>query len=482
MKILTNILINTNGNKLKLADIYFSNKIKEVRFRSDEFNWTDVNTKEKRRKVTSQISKVIYPKNAKVINGNFNLVIPGTIDPHVHFDTPGFEFREDFEHASTAAAYGGVTTIIDMPCTSVPAVTSLKNFREKLKVVKNRSLIDFAFWGGVSGTALKDSASLRKNIFDLAGAGVAGFKVYTISGMKDFTDLTYEQIEKAARIIKQTGKPVAVHAEDKNIVVKKRNYFKSKNINTWQAYCSARNVRAESKAVSRLIEIAKKTKANVHIVHLSSKAALDKIRKAQNEGVPITTETCPQYLFFTQNDFENDKIRNFLKTAPPVKFEKDKTALWRGLKNGSIRFVTTDHAGTIPSKEKTSDNFWEVYGGIPGVEHRVPFLFSEGFLKGKLSLEQTVRLLSTNAAGYYKLEGKGQIAKDYDADFALINLWKTEKIKARKMHSKGKYTPFENVEFNCVVELTILRGNIIMNDKAEPEEDIGYGKFIKIKE
>lgn len=481
MKVLKNILLNTNDNNLRIADIYFSEKIKEIRFRSEEFNWTDVNTKEKRKKIAAEPAKVKYPKNFKTINGNFNLVIPGTIDPHVHFDTPGFEFREDFEHASTAAAYGGVTSIIDMPCTSVPAVTSLKNFREKLKLIKNRSLIDFAFWGGVSGTALKDSASLRKNIFDLADAGVAGFKVYTISGMKDFTNLTYEQIEKVARIIRQTGKPVAVHAEDKNIVVKKRNYFRANNINTWQAYCSARNVRAESKAVVRLIEIAKKTKVKVHIVHLSSKAALDKIRKAQNEGVSITTETCPQYLFFTQEDFENDKIRNYLKTAPPVKFEKDKIALWRGLKNGSIRFVTTDHAGTVPSKEKTSDNFWEVYGGIPGVEHRVPFLFSEGFLKGKFSLEKTVRLLSTNAAEYYKLEGKGQIAKNYDADFALINLWKTEKIKARKMHSKGKYTPFEDLDFNAVIEKTILRGNLIVNRKGNTEKSIGYGKFIKIK-
>ncbi|GBD91056.1 allantoinase [bacterium BMS3Abin04] len=482
MKVFKNILLNTNDNYLRIADIYFSTKIKEVRFRSDEINWTEISTKEKRKKVISQIVKVNYPQNIKVISGNFNLIIPGAIDPHVHFDTPGFEFREDFEHASTAAAFGGVTTIVDMPCTSIPAVTSQKNFQVKLKEVKERSLVDFAFWGGVSGTALTDISLLRKNIFDLVDAGVAGFKVYVTSGMKDFTELTYDEIEQVAKIIMQTDKPMAVHAEDKNLIINKKKYFQTKGINSWEAYCSVRNIRVESKAVEKLVEIAKKTKAKFHIVHLSSKAALDKIRKAQSENIQITTETCPQYLFFTQKDFENDEIRNYLKTAPPVKFEKDKIALWRGLKNGSIKFVTTDHAGTVPSKEKTSNNFWEVYGGIPGVEHRVPFLFSEGFLKGRLSLEQTVKLLSTNAAEFYKIDRKGKIEKNYDADFAVIDLWKSEKVKACNMHSKGKYTPFENVEFKASVEKTILRGDIIMDKKGNPEEKTGYGKFIKIKE
>ena len=100
MKVFKNILLNTSDNYLRIADIYFSTKIKEVRFRSDEINWTEISTKEKRKKVISQIVKVNYPQNIKVISGNFNLIIPGAIDPHVHFDTPGFEFREDFEHAS----------------------------------------------------------------------------------------------------------------------------------------------------------------------------------------------------------------------------------------------------------------------------------------------------------------------------------------------------------------------------------------------
>ncbi|MDX1702294.1 MAG: dihydroorotase family protein, partial [Melioribacteraceae bacterium] len=177
----------------------------------------------------------------------------------------------------------------------------------------------------------------------------------------------------------------------------------------------------------------------------------------------------------------NAEIRNYLKTAPPVKHSEDLTCLWNGLKNGSISFVTTDHAGCDPQKEKVSDNFWEVYGGIPGVEHRVPYLFSEGFLKQKLSLSKTIELLSTNVAECFNLTSKGRIEENYDADFALIDLWTEDSIEAERMHSKGKYTPFEGLRVNAVVDKTFLRGNMVMNKEGETEKGIGYGNYINVK-
>ena len=170
-----------------------------------------------------------------------------------------------------------------------------------------------------------------------------------------------------------------------------------------------------------------------------------------------------------------------MKTAPPVKFEEDKEALWKGLEDGSILFVATDHAGCDPEKEKSSNNFSEVYGGIPGAEHRVPFLFSEGFLKDKLTLERTIHVLSTNVADHFKLKSKGRIEEDYDADISLIDLWNSEIITASNMHSKGKYTPFEGVRFNATVEKTFLRGNLIMS-KEEKIDKLFFGRFISVKE
>ncbi|RJP61946.1 MAG: dihydroorotase [Ignavibacteriales bacterium] len=479
MKKITNIFINTKENKLRLAEIIFSDIIEEIKFLSDEIDWKNIKDKISLDEFKSKNKKEYDDENA--IDGNFSLLMPGAIDPHVHFDTPGFEFREDFEHASTAAAYGGVTTIIDMPCTSLPPVTDLKNFETKLDVVRNRSLIDFAFWGGVRRQDFDNLQKLEKQIIELSEAGVAGYKVYVISGMEEFSDLTYEQIEQAAQIIKQTGKPMAVHAEDKSLVVSRRESFQKENKNSWKEYCIARDVESERKAIEQIKNISEKTGCRTHIVHLSSKAGMEIIRTAAKEHVKLTSETCPHYLYFTQSDFENDIIKNPLKTAPPVKFEEDQNELWKALKNNELEFVTTDHAGCNPIDEKQFDNFWKVYGGIPGVEHRVPFLFSEGFLQNRLTLEQTIKLLSTNAARFFNLADKGKLSENKDSDFTLIDLWNSQVISAENMHSKGKYTPFEDITFNAVVKKTYLRGEEIMNRDNNTFGKIGFGRFVEIK-
>jgi len=480
IKILKNVFLSTNENQLKIVDIQFADRIEKIIYRtSKDLDWKEIDSTEKRNKLVQQIKESEYPSDNKIYDGEFLVVIPGGIDSHVHFNTPGFEDRDDFEHGSTAAAFGGVTTVIDMPCTSLPPVTNKNNFEAKLTALKNRSLIDYSFYGGVCGNDFDNNINIEEQIKDLADKGVAAFKTYLISGMSTFADLDEERILQTAKWIKNTNKSMAVHAEDKKMIIDRTAISKSAGQNNWQAYCAARDDKAEAKAIKLLVKIAEKTGCRIHVVHLSSKLGLDIIREAQSLGLKVTSETCPQYLFFTQKDFNNSKISAYLKTAPPLKNEIDREALWEGLKDGTLSFVVTDHAGCNPEKEKSSKNFWEVYGGIPGVEHRVPFLFSEGFLKDKLTLSQTIKLLSSNVADYFYLESKGYIKEGYDADFALINLWDKKVINSKEMHSKGKYTPFEGITFNAVVEKTFLRGNLIMNRTGKSEQSIGYGKFIK---
>ncbi|MEW6196363.1 MAG: dihydroorotase [Bacteroidota bacterium] len=468
-----NILVSAAGNKLQLCDLIYDSKIVEIRPKIEQlFDWDDLKEKDSRDNILNSFTQTGETQN-------YLLAIPGAIDSHVHFDTPGFEFREDFEHGSKAAASGGVTMIIDMPCTSIPPVTSLENFQTKLKSLQGRSMIDYAFWGGISGKNFNES-EIQENIYQLAHNGVAGFKVYFISGMELFTDLTERQLEIAARIIEKTGKPLAVHAEDKELVSAREMKFKNTNRNDWKAYCESRDARSEAVAIDKLISVARKVNCKIHVVHLSSRMGLEQIRKAQTSKLNFTTETCPHYLFFTQKDFENEKIKNYLKTAPPVKCEKDLEALWKGLGDGSILFVVTDHAGCNPEQEKSSQNFMEIYGGIPGVEHRIPFLFSEGFQKGKLSLETTINLVSTNIASYFNIPKKGKLESGFDADFCLIDLWCENKITSGKMKSKGKYTPFENVVFNAAVSCTYLRGKKIFDADLPVEDSFDYGKFIQV--
>lgn len=481
-KSIHNVFICYKQNSLQLVNIYFSKTAQKISpIISRSIDWRDVSSASKRKRFIANLELASSSDDSKILDGNFLLLIPGGIDPHVHFDTPGFEFRDDFEHASSAAAWGGTTTIIDMPCTPLPPVTSLQYFRSKLKAVKNRSVIDFCFWGSVCGTDFENKNDIRKQIARLCASGVAGFKAYLISGMDTFTDLTFKQMLEAARIIKDDNMILAVHAEDKHRIMTRMNRYQKNNQNDWKAYCNARDDAAEEWAIKTLIEVAKKTDCRIHIVHLSSAKGLEQVRKAQKMGLKFTAETCPHYLCFTQKDFDNKKISNFLKTAPPVKNATDRKELWKGLSDGSLSFVTTDHAGCNPKKEKSSKNFWEVYGGIPGVEHRVPFLFSEGFFKGKLSLQKTIELLSTNAAEFFNLSQKGKLEVGKDADFALINLWTTETIKSRNMHSKGKYTPFEDFIFNARVEKTFLRGQLVMDRQNNFIGKPGIGKFIRIR-
>lgn len=478
LKILTNVFICTSGNDLQLVEIHFRDRIEQVLPRiSFTIPWHDVDEKGKVYAIHNQLPNRQLDAHAQIIDANFLLLIPGAIDAHVHFNTPGFEHRDDFVHGSLAAAAGGVTTVIDMPCTSLPPVTTVANLTTKLGAIVQNSLVDFALWGGIAGNDLADSNVAQAQVFELADAGVAGFKAYLISGMDTFGDVTVRQMWQIAEWVRLTGRPLAVHAEDKTYITVRESLLREAGRNDWRAYCEARSVAAEAKAVADMVRIARATDCAVHIVHLSSKTALELIRVAQQDGVPISAETCPHYLYFTQDDFQNPDIANYLKTAPPVKHAVDREALWEGLNDGSLLFVSTDHAGCNPAEEKTTNNFWNVYGGIPGVEHRVPFMLSEGFLGKRLSLFRTIELLSTNVAAYFNLSHrKGTIVPGKDADFALVDLWDEQIVRARQMHCKGKYTPFEGAVWKAVVHTTFVRGKIVFSRQYEVEARPGDGR------
>ena len=467
-KIINAIL--SRGNRTVLCDILYRSHIVDVIEKEDVPCTPAALTDYIRSKRT------IRSDSTDCIDANYCIVLPGAIDPHVHYDDPGFEWREDFYTGTLSAAFGGVTTVADMPCTSIPAVTDAQNFRQKLKVISKKAVTDFALWGGVSGTEFDDN-TVKNNMRELKEQGVIGFKTYLISGMKDFTSLTPSQLEEVALIAKDLDMLVAVHAEDKGFVERMCAEFQRENRNEITHYCQTRGIEAEILAIRTVIEIAQKTGTHFHVVHLSSKRGLELIEEAQASGIHITTETCPHFLAFTQEDFE--KQGSILKTAPPVKFEEDKKALWDGLKNGTISFVATDHAGCDYPREKFTGNIWTDYAGIPGSELMVPFIFSEGFLDEKLSLYQTQRILSENAAKNYGLDTyKGSICIGKDADFVLIDPLEKTKVDQEKLHSKGKYSPFHDRVFKCRIEKIILRGNVII-DHTNLLVDPGFGSYYK---
>ncbi len=447
MKLIKNALIpNLKNDDLQKADILFNDKIVEI-------------------------SKNIQTDLAEeIIDLKEKLLLPGVIDAHVHFNDPGYNHHEDFTTGTMAAAFGGVTTVIDMPCTSVPPVTNVSNLKKKLSVIKSKALVDFALWGGIRGN---DYSFNFSRIDKLWNQGVVGFKIYTISGMDSFSELTYQQIDEIFSHYQDADLLFAFHAEDKKIIEDALKNVSKDALKKVETYIKTRPIEAEFKAVKEILSLNKNN--NIHFVHISSKKAADHILNKKSRFVSF--ETCPHYLEFTQTDLL--KLKGRLKTAPVVKYNEDRDFLRNILQNGKLDFVTTDHAGCDYEKEKELNDFSKVYNGIPGTELMAVYIVSEFYLKGKISIKRTVEILSENQAkryGLYPLKGSLQLGTD--ADFTVIDLNSQYFVDERKLHSKGKYSPFVGRTFDCSVYMTVVRGNkVFKNDKIMVKP--GYGNWIR---
>lgn len=273
------------------------------------------------------------------------LVLPGGIDPHVHFDDPGYTHREDFYHGTCAAASGGITTAIDMPCTSIPPVTNLENLKHKLSVIEKKAVVDYGLYGGASCQSFEEGFSLY---MEELSTRVMGFKTYFISGMESFGRLNHYQFKTVLEKAAELGVPVLLHAEDYDYVTAATSIVEREG-NTPRHYYLSRPETAEHIATAAAAEIAAAVGADLHIVHVSS---ADTIEILNAKGV--TAETAPHYLEFDIEDFE--KTGSALKTTPPVKSPPNKHDLWRLLSNGRIRFVASDHA-PCPESEKKPDPY-----------------------------------------------------------------------------------------------------------------------------
>jgi allantoinase len=430
---------------------------------------------EKIREILPQSSK--YPSDAQVIDAKDMLVLPGAIDPHVHFNTPGYTEREDFEMGTKSAAAGGVTTVIDMPDTSIPCVTDKKNLDAKLSVIEKMAVVDFALWGGVSGNIYREG-NWQRSMRDLKQAGVVGFKSYLISGMAGFAHLLPLDLIEVMRFAKELGSIVGLHAEDRELVVSLQALMQTSGRRDPMAYYEARKDPAEENGARFGVAIARETGTSLHIVHVGSAGAGLAIAEAKKDGFDITGETCAHYLEFNCDDLE--KFGSVLKTAPVVKTKKDNAKLWEFIGDGTLDFFASDHA-PCSKADKETGSIWTDYGGISGTEVLLPYAFSEGYAKGRLTLAKLVEVTSKNAAKRFHLyPRKGEIAAGSDADLVLIDPKKKWKVKGEKFESKGKLTPFEGMEFTGKVVRTIVRGQTVYEDGKGVVAKAGYGKWIRV--
>jgi len=394
-------------------------------------------------------------KAEKTIDIKGKIVLPGLIDAHVHMRDPGFTYKEDFRSGTAAAAAGGFTTVLDMPNTK-PQTNTVKAFKNKIRIGENKCLVDFGLHAG---------ADNPEQIKKLAALKPSSFKIFMDLFDDNFLMNIFNILSKLEKI-NGNKTVISLHAEDREIVNQYTNIMKSKNLNP-VLYVNARPALAEEIAISKAIEIAKKLDLNIHICHVSTKKSLNLIKKAKLDGNNITSEVTPHHLFLDSSYFE--KFGTFTKTNPPLRNKLSKINIMDIYKTD---IIGTDHAPhTITEKEK---NIWDAPPGIPGLETILPLLLTE-INRGNFTFNELLRVLCKNPAYIFNIKNKGFIKEGMDADFVIVDMKKEGIINPEKFHSKAHYSPFDGFKVKGMPIMTILRGNIVM-DQGKVLEN--HGKYV----
>ncbi len=394
-------------------------------------------------------------------------IFPGAIDPHVHFDDPGYTYREDFLTGTSFAAQGGVTTVIDMPCTSIPPVTDRRSLTEKLEHINQKAIVDYGLFGGVSQQSFDED--FPNNLISMH-QDILGVKTYFLSGMDSFRHLDHYSFKRVLIEAKNLNIPVLLHAEDRSYVLKATEHEMEVG-DSPRHYYNSRPETAENLAVISAMLLQRETDADLHIVHIGSAKAASLLSPPN-----FTGETCAHYLEFNIEDFES--IGSPLKCAPVVKSSTNAFDLWGLLRNKMISFVASDHAPS-PKEEKNTGSIWTDYGGMPGTGLMMPFMFSEGYTKNLLSLDRLTEVTSLEAAKRYRIDDrKGSIELGKDADFCIIDPDMTWTIRGKEFLSKGKITPFEGREFVGRVVATFVRGRVVYILGKGIATEPGWGQLL----
>lgn len=404
-------------------------------------------------------------------------VCPGAIDPHTHIKMPfmGTYSADDWRTGTIAAVASGVTTLLDFAIQ--PRSTSLRQTWETwMKHAEGQAIVDYGFH-----MAITDFSEERgREISGLVAEGVSTLKVFlAYKGGLMVDDNAYFRILQVA---KETGILTMVHCENGDMIdVLQRQHIAEGKVGP-KYHALSRPIQCEVEAVTRTIAMAEYLAHPVFIVHLSAAEALEAIRRAQDRGVPVLTETCPQYLVLTEEVYDApgfDAAKYVC--SPPIRSARHRDAMWNGVRQGGIALVSSDHCpfNLVGQKDMGRDDYTKIPNGVPGVETLVPLLFSEGVSKGRISLSRFVEAVSTAPAKIFGLfPAKGSIAVGSDADLMLIDPGKKVHLTQKALHQNVDYTPYEGVEVTGYPVCTISRGEVVFRD-GKPLGRPGRGRFLR---
>ena len=391
------------------------------------------------------------PADASVTDFGRSAILPGLVDSHVHINEPGRTDWEGFATATRAAAAGGYTTLVDMPLNCLPETATVDALEAKRKAAGGQCLVDWAAWGG----AVADN---QADLLPLARAGVCGFKCFLIyPGCDGFTMIDREQLERALPAIAESGLPLLVHAELAGPIDEAVARLADADWSSYATYLASRPDEAELQAIRMMTELCRRYKFRLHIVHLSTARALPEIRAAREEGLPLTVETCPHYLYFAAEEIGDGAT--LFKCAPPIRSAANREELWQALRDGLIDLIATDHSPCPPEmKRPDAGRFDLAWGGIAGLSVALPVVWTEASKRG-FRLEDMARWMSAEPARLAGLSGRaGSLEPGRDANVVVFDPDTEFEVSAGALHFRHPISPYVGERLRGAVQATYLRG------------------------
>jgi allantoinase len=384
-----------------------------------------------------------------------DVLIPGLVDTHVHINEPGRTEWEGFDTATAAAANAGVTTVLDMPLNSLPPTLTADALDRKREAAAGRCRVDVGFWGGVTPGNLDALPPLLE-------AGVFGVKCFLQdSGVPEFPPLSTAELNKAAEIIADLDGLLLVHAEDPHILAA----APSPAGRSYARFAASRPAQAEASAIGHAADAAERTGCRVHIVHVSSGAGVEVIRRAKARGVTITAETCPHYLTLAAETIPDGAPQ--YKCCPPIRGVADQEHLWAGLLDGTLDIVVSDHSPSTPDVKHLDTGDLDVaWGGISSLQFGFAATLAAAHRRG-IPLARVVHWMSAGPADLAGLASKGRIAVGADADLVVLAPGETFVVREDIIRHRNPLTPYLGRELRGTVRRVWLRG-VELSDDAAP--------------
>jgi allantoinase len=396
--------------------------------------------------------------------GNLAL-LPGLVDSHVHINEPGRAEWEGFETATRAAA-GGYTMLVDMPLNCLPATANVVALLQKRAAAQRKCHVDWAAWGGVV-------ADNQQDIEPLAKAGVLGFKCFLIHpGIDGFTMITEPQLRQALPHVTRTGLPLLVHAELAGPVDAATAALHGADWRSYSTYLKSRPDEAELSAIRLMLALCREFRFRLHIVHLATCQAVDLLRAAKSEGLPLTIETCPHYLYASSEAIPDGAT--LWKCAPPIRTERNREMLWQALREGVIDLVVTDHSPCPPAMKRLDEgNFKTAWGGIASLPIALSVMWTEALRRGH-DLREIAKWMAEGPAQLAGVQDrKGRIAPGFDADFVAFDPEMEFVVTTAHLHQRHPISPYLGERLRGRIAATYLRGRAVFDNGEFPGDARG---------